>query len=267
MGIGNNAEYISVSELSKRVGKSKQWIYKLIKTDPDFKKYVKTVGGIAMVNKSVITEFFAPVEVKKPDEQLVETLIEQVAYLKKQYDDLMKLFEREQYFRAQEKTALAEMKLLIANLQAGGTTSEHPSDKRTKEPVANNQTTAPGDPAVADAPQQTDQEREPEQADDLTAQTVTEEPATAPNDPAGGRSEAEQEQAVTDQADGPEQITAPEVPEQANTPERDMTTETEAEQEQAIAPEEPERKAAPEDAALVGKTTFWQRLKWLLFGE
>ena len=252
MGIGNNAEYISVSELSKRVGKSKQWIYKLIKTDPDFKKYVKTVGGIAMVNKSVITEFFAPVEVKKPDEQLVETLIEQVAYLKKQYDDLMKLFEREQYFRAQEKAELAEIKLLIADLQAGRTEEPEAAAPAGADQAAT-ESSVMDDPAGSSP---ADQER-----------TVTEEPATAPDDPAGGGSEADQGQAVTDQADGPEQITAPEVPEQANTPERDMTTETAVDREQAIAPEEPERKAAPEDAALVGKTTFWSRLKWLLFGE
>ena len=250
--MGNNAEYISVSELSKRVGKSKQWIYKLIKNDPDFRRHIKTVGGITMVETSVITEFFSHTQEIKPDVQQVEILKEQVAYLKKQYDDLMKLFEREQYFRAQEKAELAEIKLLIADLQSGRTEEPEAAAPAGADQAAT-ESSVMDDPAGSSP---ADQER-----------TVTEEPATAPDDPAGGGSEADQGQAVTDQADGPEQITAPEVPEQANTPERDMTTETAVDREQAIAPEEPGRKAAPEDAALVGKTTFWSRLKWLLFGE
>lgn len=61
---GKKSDFISVSELAKKVEKSQQYVYKLIKTKPSFREYVKSFDGKKMIHKSALSEYFGIVDDK-----------------------------------------------------------------------------------------------------------------------------------------------------------------------------------------------------------
>ena len=85
-----NADYLSIAELADRVGKTRQWIYRMIEK-PEIAQYVRVVDGNKKVHKSVAWRFFnvnPEIEVdnvntqetkpETPDQALVRILQEQL---------------------------------------------------------------------------------------------------------------------------------------------------------------------------------------------
>lgn len=98
-----NSDYISVSELAKLVGKSPQWVYKMIKQKPSFYDYIKVIDGHKKVHKSAVWQVFGveyegftsddkPVETdSKPDTMTI--LVEQLKNQQQQIESLQRTIE------------------------------------------------------------------------------------------------------------------------------------------------------------------------------
>ena len=132
--MGKNPDYLSVAELADSVQKSKQWIYRLIKTDDAFVKYVETIDGKQMIKKTVIPEFFGYTEVVKPENLLVSTLQEQLAIANKRADDLSEALKNEQLLHAQTAARLQQATLLLEDLQKQPDPEQQPDPEPSEDP-------------------------------------------------------------------------------------------------------------------------------------
>lgn len=98
----NKADYLSVIEFAKLVGKSSQSLYKKMKPDNKFWRYVQTFNGTKMIHKSALYEVYGvSIEdnnINQPDEfielpsdnNLVRELKERIAEQSRTIDELHK---------------------------------------------------------------------------------------------------------------------------------------------------------------------------------
>lgn len=140
---GKNTEYISVSELSKQVSKSPQWIYKLIKNKPEFFKYVKQVDNVTMVHKSAVWQYFGigiDEQIKQdsePDIQDVNSVESVTAFLMSELKARDKEIERltEAVLHGQELVARLSAKVtLLEDKLFSQAASTEPAKEQTPEP-------------------------------------------------------------------------------------------------------------------------------------
>ena len=156
--MAKNPEYMSVAELADSVQKSKQWIYRLVKTDSEFAKYVVNVDGKQKIKKSAIPEFFGYTEVVKPEDQLMSILTEQVnsqrqqiEALQRTIDSLHEMLKAEQLLRA---NADQRIMLLEDKLQQAEHTEEEPVQQAAPEPER--PTESPMEQGVSGEPERSD---------------------------------------------------------------------------------------------------------------
>lgn len=98
----NKADYLSVTEFAKLVGKSSQSLYKKMKPDNRFWRYVQSFNGTKMIHKSALYEVYGvSIEdnnINQPDEfielpsddNLVRELKERIAEQSRTIDELHK---------------------------------------------------------------------------------------------------------------------------------------------------------------------------------
>lgn len=160
-----NPDYLSVSELADSVQKSKQWIYRLVKTDSEFSKYVVTVDGKQKIKKAAITEFFGYTENGKPEDPLVTILKDQISSQKQQIDSLQRtidnlseMLKAEQVLHGQTSARLQQATLLIEDLrkQAAPENAEEPVQQAAPEPERSEkpqtEQSVSGEPERSDTP-------------------------------------------------------------------------------------------------------------------
>lgn len=137
----NKANYLTVQELSAIVEKSKQSIYRRMKPNNPFWKYVNTFDGVKMVHKSAVSEVYGidyafiayddgNVENEstdlRPTDPLIKLLNDQITQKDKQIADMQRTIDNlhealnaEQLLNGQNTLRIQELTALITNKQAG----------------------------------------------------------------------------------------------------------------------------------------------------
>lgn len=165
-----NADYLSIAELADRVGKTRQWIYRMIEK-PEIAQYVRVVDGNKKVHKSVAWRFFnvnPEIEVdnvntqetkpETPDQALVRILQEQLRNRDEEIKTLHEDLRMAQLLHAETAARLKESTdrlRALEDLQRRQETAEpDQADKSTQEtqngqegPKTETTEEAPTDPA------------------------------------------------------------------------------------------------------------------------
>jgi hypothetical protein len=130
--MARDPNYISIAELAEQVGKTKQWIYRMLQEKPELARYVRVIDGKKKVHKSIIWKVFGvgvETEVNEqettpetPEAAFLRVLQEQLkekdkqlAEKDKQIADLYEALRRDQILHGE---TAARLKETTARLQA-----------------------------------------------------------------------------------------------------------------------------------------------------
>lgn len=134
-------DYLSVNEFATRIDKSTQSIYKRIRENPDFIKYVVVVNGHKLVHKSALQEVYGiepdPEVIEddvqpdeNPNQELINLLKQQLQEKDKHIAELTQALIYEQKLHANTSARLA---MLEDRQRAEGVDQEEPEPEEQKE--------------------------------------------------------------------------------------------------------------------------------------
>lgn len=137
-------DYLTINEFATRVHKSTQSLYKRIRENPDFSRYVMVVNGHKVVHKSALQEVYGiepdPEVIENdvqpdenPSQELINVLKQQIAEKDKHIAELTEALINSQKLHAATSAKLAS--LLEDKQRAEGADQEEPEEKQRQEDV------------------------------------------------------------------------------------------------------------------------------------